>query len=198
MRHGEMANLGEVPFRRYYGSVDATPLFLMLAGLYFERTGDRETIEAIWPNIEAALAWIDTFGDRDGDGFVEYHRETESGLVNQGWKDSHDAIFHADGSTAAGPIALCEVQGYVFAAKRAVAGIARAPRPSGARGAAARRGREPARSIRASVLVRGDRHLRAGARRRQAAVPRARLECRPRPLHRHRATRTRAPRSPPR
>ena len=124
MRHGEMANLGEVPFRRYYGSVDATPLFLMLAGQYFERTGDRETIEAIWPNIEAALAWIDMFGDRDGDGFVEYHRETESGLVNQGWKDSYDAIFHADGSMAAGPIALCEVQGYVFAAKCAVAGIA--------------------------------------------------------------------------
>ena len=124
MRHGEMANLGEVPFRRYYGSVDATPLFLMLAGQYFGRTGDRETIEAIWPNIEAALAWIDMFGDRDGDGFVEYHRETESGLVNQGWKDSYDAIFHADGSMAAGPIALCEVQGYVFAAKCAVAGIA--------------------------------------------------------------------------
>ena len=129
MRHGEMANLGEVPFRRYYGSVDATPLFLMLAGQYFGRTGDRETIEAIWPNIEAALAWIDMFGDRDGDGFVEYHRETESGLVNQGWKDSYDAIFHADGSMAAGPIALCEVQGYVFAAKCAVAGIAETPRP---------------------------------------------------------------------
>ena len=145
MRHGEMANLGEVPFRRYYGSVDATPLFLMLAGQYFERTGDRETIEAIWPNIEAALAWIDMFGDRDGDGFVEYHRETESGLVNQGWKDSYDAIFHADGSMAAGPIALCEVQGYVFAAKCAVAGIARAPRPRRARAKLRARSREPAR-----------------------------------------------------
>ena len=169
MRHGEMANLGEVPFRRYYGSVDATPLFLMLAGQYFERTGDRETIEAIWPNIEAALAWIDMFGDRDGDGFVEYHRETESGLVNQGWKDSYDAIFHADGSMAAGPIALCEVQGYVFAAKRAVAGIAEAPRPYAELAEKLRRrSRAPTRSIRAKVLVRGDRHLRAGARRRRS------------------------------
>ena len=87
-RLGEMANLGEVPFRRYYGSVDATPLFLLLAGMYFERTGDMETIAAIWPNIEAALAWIDVHGDQDGDGFVEYFREIGSGLANQGWKDS--------------------------------------------------------------------------------------------------------------
>jgi len=123
-RHGEMANLGEVPFRRYYGTVDATPLFLLLAGLYFERTGDLETLLEIWPNVEAALRWIDEHGDRDGDGFVEYYRETESGLANQGWKDSHDAIFHADGSGAEGPIALCEVQGYVYAAKRSIAAVA--------------------------------------------------------------------------
>lgn len=124
MRFGEMANLGEVPFRRYYGSVDATPLFLVLAGAYFDRTGDRATIDRIWPHMEAALRWIDEFGDLDGDGFVEYHREKESGLVNQGWKDSHDSIFHRDGSAATGPIALCEVQAYVFAAKRAVASLA--------------------------------------------------------------------------
>jgi glycogen debranching enzyme len=123
-RHGEMANLGEVPFQRYYGSIDSTPLFLMLAGMYAERTGDLKTITEIWPNIVLALRWIDEFGDRDSDGFVEYHRETESGLANQGWKDSWDAIFHADGSLASGAIALCEVQGYVFAAKRAVARLA--------------------------------------------------------------------------
>jgi glycogen debranching enzyme len=123
-RNGEMARLREVPFGRYYGSVDATPLFVMLAGLYFERTGDVTTIRAIWPNIEAALLWCDTFGDRDRDGFVEYFRETESGLANQGWKDSHDSIFHADGSLAQGPIALCEVQGYVYAAKQAAATLA--------------------------------------------------------------------------
>lgn len=123
-RLGEMAQLGEVPFRRYYGSVDATPLFIMLAGQYYECTGDGETIDAIWPNIEAALRWCDEYGDRDGDGFVEYHRETEKGLANQGWKDSHDSVFHADGSGAEGPIALCEVQAYVFAAKRAAARLA--------------------------------------------------------------------------
>ena len=124
-RHGEMANLKEVPFGHYYGTVDATPLFVMLAGMYHERTGDLETIRAIWPNIEAALAWCDEQGDRDGDGFLEYARETEAGLANQGWKDSQDSIFHADGSDAKGPIALCEVQGYLFAAKQAAADLAR-------------------------------------------------------------------------
>jgi glycogen debranching enzyme len=123
-RHGEMARLKEVPFALYYGTVDATPLFVMLAGMYFERTGDKATIDAIWPNIEAALNWCDVFGDRDGDGFVEYYRETESGLANQGWKDSQDSVFHADGSDALGPIALCEVQGYVYAAKCAAAVLA--------------------------------------------------------------------------
>jgi glycogen debranching enzyme len=117
-RLGEMALTGEVPFRLYYGTVDATPLFVMLAGQYFERTGDRPTVAALWPHIEAALRWCDEYGDRDGDGFVEYYRETEQGLANQGWKDSHDSIFHADGSAAEGPIALCEVQAYVYAAKR--------------------------------------------------------------------------------
>ncbi len=124
-RHGEMAALGEVPFRRYYGSVDATPLFVMLAGAYLERTADVGTLRQLWPNIEAALRWIDVYGDRDRDGFVEYGRRSEEGLVNQGWKDSNDSIFHADGSLARGPIALVEVQGYVFAAKRAAASIAR-------------------------------------------------------------------------
>jgi len=125
-RGGEMARLGEVPFRLYYGSVDATPLFVMLAGQYLKRSGDIATIRAIWPNIKAALAWIDGAGDPDGDGFVEYARMTEKGLANQGWKDSFDSIFHADGSAAEGPIALCEVQAYVFAAKQAAAQIARA------------------------------------------------------------------------
>ena len=124
-RHGEMARLKEVPFGFYYGTVDATPLFVMLAGAYHDQTGDRETIERIWPNIEAALAWCDIYGDRDGDGFVEYYRETEAGLANQGWKDSNDSIFHADGSDAEGPIALCEVQGYVYAAKTAAADLGR-------------------------------------------------------------------------
>ena len=124
-RGGEMAYLGEVPFSRYYGSIDSTPLFLMLAGAYADRTGDLAFIDSIWPNILAALSWIDRFGDVDGDGFVEYARRSPRGLVNQGWKDSQDAIFHANGSLADGPIALCEVQGYVYAARLAVSTLAR-------------------------------------------------------------------------
>ncbi|MCF4129416.1 amylo-alpha-1,6-glucosidase [Methylobacterium sp. SyP6R] len=123
-RNGEMAILGEVPFKLYYGTIDATPLFVMLAGQYYEQTGDLATIKAIWPNLLAALNWIDEYGDRDKDGFVEYARETEKGLANQGWKDSHDSIFHADGRMAQGPIALCEVQGYVYAAKKGAAKLA--------------------------------------------------------------------------
>ncbi len=125
VRHGEMAELGEVPFRHYYGSVDSTPLFVMLAGQYLERTGDVATIAGLWSNIERALDWIDQHGDRDGDGFVEYGRRNENGLANQGWKDSFDSVFHADGTLAEGPIALCEVQGYVYAARHAAATIAR-------------------------------------------------------------------------
>jgi glycogen debranching enzyme len=121
MRGGEMAALREVPFAQYYGSVDATPLFVLLAGLYVERTGDDETLAELWPSIEAALRWIDGAGDPDRDGFVEYQRASEQGLANQGWKDSYDAIFHADGRLAEGYIALAEVQGYVFAGKRLAA-----------------------------------------------------------------------------
>jgi glycogen debranching enzyme len=124
-RQGEMARLGEVPFDRYYGSVDATPLFVLLAAAYYRRTGDRAFIEQIWPNIERALNWIETYGDADRDGFIEYLRHSPQGLVQQGWKDSRDSIFHADGTLAEGPIALCEVQGYVYAAQRGAAELAR-------------------------------------------------------------------------
>jgi glycogen debranching enzyme len=125
MRGGEMAALREVPFAQYYGSVDSTPLFVLLAGLYVERTGDEATLAELWPAIEAALQWIDGPGDPDKDGFVEYQRATEQGLANQGWKDSFDAIFHADGRLAEGYIALAEVQGYVFAGKQLAARCAR-------------------------------------------------------------------------
>jgi glycogen debranching enzyme len=121
MRRGEMAALGEVPFARYYGTVDATPLFVLLAGLYYEYTGDHDLIQTLWPHVDLALQWIDNYGDVDGDGFVEYARRGSKGLIQQGWKDSHDSIFHADGTLAEAPIALCEVQGYVYAAKRAAA-----------------------------------------------------------------------------
>ncbi len=125
MRGGEMAALGEIPFGRYYGSIDSTPLFVVLAGAYYERTGDVRLVEDLWGNLEAALGWLDRHGDADGDGFVEYARRAPSGLVSQGWKDSYDSVFHADGALAEGPIALCEVQGYTFAARRAAAALAR-------------------------------------------------------------------------
>jgi len=124
MRKGEMARLREVPFGRYYGSVDSTPLFVLLAAAYYERTADLEFVKSIWPNITAALEWIDTFGDIDRDGFVEYARHSETGLLQQGWKDSQDSVFHADGTLAKGPIALCEVQSYVYAAKSRIAAAA--------------------------------------------------------------------------
>jgi glycogen debranching enzyme len=125
-RRCEMANTGEVPFGRYYGSVDATPLFVALAGAYWRRTGDLAFIRQIWPSLLAALRWIDGRGDLDGDGFVEYARRSPRGLEQQGWKDSHDSIFHADGRLAEAPIALCEVQAYVYEAKLLAAELAAA------------------------------------------------------------------------
>jgi glycogen debranching enzyme len=124
-RRGEMAALGEIPFGQYYGSVDSTPLFVMAAGAFYERTADRDFVQAIWPHVVAALDWIDRFGDSDGDGFIEYARQCPRGLSVQGWKDSWDSVFHADGSLAEGPVALCEVQGYVYAARLAAARMAR-------------------------------------------------------------------------
>lgn len=125
VRYGEMAELGEVPFRRYYGSIDSTLLFVLLAGEYLKRTADFATIQSLLPAIEAALAWIDEHGDRDGDGFVEYGRRTEEGLINQAWKDSHDSIFHIDGTLAKGPIAIAEVQAYLYGAWHGAAEIFR-------------------------------------------------------------------------
>src|SRR5882724_2686245 len=123
-RDDEMAILGEVPFRRYDGSIDATPLFIMLAGAYHKRTSDRAFVESIWSNVQRALEWIDHYGDVDGDGFVEYSRRSKHGLIHQSWKDSHDSVFHSDGVLAEAPIALCEVQSYVYAAKLAASELA--------------------------------------------------------------------------
>ncbi len=125
LRTGEMAGSGELPHTPYYGSVDSTPLWLILLGETYDWTGDRALVDRLWPNALAALDWIDRYGDRDGDGFVEYERRTDGGLLNQGWKDSSDAIRDRDGNQAVPPIALAEVQGYVFAAKRRMAGLAR-------------------------------------------------------------------------
>jgi glycogen debranching enzyme len=113
-RKGEMADLDEIPFKQYYGSIDSTPLFIILAGSYYKRTGDIETIAKLWPNIELALIWIEKYGDIDGDTFIEYSRKEKSGLFNQGWKDSYDAVSYSNGQIVIPPVALCEVQGYVY------------------------------------------------------------------------------------
>jgi glycogen debranching enzyme len=123
-RKGEMVSLKEIPFGCYYGTIDATPLFVALAGHYYERTGDRAFIQELWPHIQLALNWIDTYGDVDKDSFVEYERRAVGGLSHQGWKDSEDSIFHADGNSAPPSIALCEVQGYVYDAKLKAAQLA--------------------------------------------------------------------------
>jgi glycogen debranching enzyme len=123
LRCGELARARLIPHTPYYGTVDATPLFVLLAAAYFRWTGDLQTLTELRPAIDAALRWIDTHGDRDGDGFVEYQRRSPAGLENQGWKDSQDSVLHADGSPAEGPIALVEVQGYVYLAKLRIAEV---------------------------------------------------------------------------
>ncbi len=125
MRTGEMALAGETPHDAYYGSVDSTPLWLILLGEAHAWTGDDALLDRLWPNALAALDWIERSGDLDGDGFVEYERRSKLGLLNQGWKDSGDSIRHTDGRPAEGPIALAEVQGYAYAARRALARLAR-------------------------------------------------------------------------
>ncbi|HLF77805.1 MAG TPA: amylo-alpha-1,6-glucosidase [Dehalococcoidia bacterium] len=115
-RDDELSAIGELPYQRYYGSIDSTPLFLLLAAEYFRWTGDTEFLSDLMPAIEAALRWLRDFGDPDRDGFIEYMTDSSDGLRNQGWKDSGEAIMHTDGSLCTGPIALCEVQGYVYAA----------------------------------------------------------------------------------
>jgi glycogen debranching enzyme len=123
LRVGELARAGVIPHTPYYGTVDATPLFLIRAADYYRWTADLEILRQLRPALDAALGWIDRYGDRDGDGFVEYERRSPGGLQNQGWKDSHDSVVHADGSLAEGPIALVEVQGYVYMAKREIAAV---------------------------------------------------------------------------
>ncbi|MCL3882690.1 glycogen debranching N-terminal domain-containing protein [Marivita sp. GX14005] len=125
-RDGEMARLGEVPYHRYYGGIDQTLLFVMLAEEYYRRTGDLDWLSGFRPAIDKALAWAAEYGDTDGDGLIEYLRSTDRGLRNQGWKDSGNAMFHADGEMASGPIALVEVQAYHHAAQRAAGALYRA------------------------------------------------------------------------
>jgi len=122
-RQDEMTATGELPFSPYYGSVDSTPLFLLLAGEYYAWTADLELLRKLEPNLRLALDWIDVLADIDGDGYIEYEARSPVGLVNQGWKDSPDAIINADGTLAKPPIALVEVQGYLYAAKKKLAPV---------------------------------------------------------------------------
>jgi glycogen debranching enzyme len=124
-RGGEMTRHGEMPFGPYYGSIDATPLFLILLSETFNWTADERLVEELLPAAYRALEWIDRYGDMDGDGFVEYMRRSPKGLVNQGWKDSWDGNMHRDGRVARPPIALAEVQGYVYDAKYRMASLLR-------------------------------------------------------------------------
>jgi glycogen debranching enzyme len=124
MRTGEMANCREIPYIPYYGTVDATPLFLILLEAYIRWTNDLTLLQQLWPHAEAAARWLIDYGDKDGDGFIEYHKASEKGLANQGWKDAWDSVSDSDGRLATSPIALCEVQGYAFAGYRAMGYLA--------------------------------------------------------------------------
>jgi glycogen debranching enzyme len=126
LRFGELTARGERPYSPYFGSADATPLFLILLDEYHRWSGDGDLVRALEPNARAALAWIEDSGDADGDGYVEYsRRDATTGLINQCWKDSWDAIQFADGTIARGPIATCEIQGYAYDARRRAARLAR-------------------------------------------------------------------------
>ena len=182
LRTGEMARTGELPFRPYYGSVDATPLWLILFAATYDWTGDRELVDRLWPNALRALDWIDRYGDRDGDGFIEYERRTPRGLVNQGWKDSSDGIRDRQGRLAPTPIALGRGPG-LRVRREDAAGGARADARRRGPGATPRGGRrDPAPPVRGLVLVRGAGVLRHGARRGEAAGQRHRLERWPLPV----------------
>lgn len=116
IRYGELAGTNQVPFTPYYGTIDATPLFLLLTAEYYHWTGDADFVSSLMPHLDAALAWIKNYGDQDGDSFVEYYQKSSKGIANQGWKDSADSVVHRNGDYAEAPIALVEVQGYVYQA----------------------------------------------------------------------------------
>jgi glycogen debranching enzyme len=125
IRYGELASTNQVPFTPYYGTIDATPLFLLLAAEYYHWTGDADFISGLMPHLQAALKWVKEYGDADDDSFVEYYQKSSKGIANQGWKDSADSVVHRNGDYAEAPIALVEVQGYVYQALTRLAPIFR-------------------------------------------------------------------------
>ena len=175
---------GEVPFGPYYGSVDATPLWLILLSETHRWTGDSALVDELWPNALAALEWIDRAASDDPDGFVAYRRRSAGGLFNQGWKDSGDAIRRRDGGQAVPPIRLAEVQGYVFDARRRMAELARLRGEDALAADARAQGRVPPPGVRGTLLAAGPRLLRNGARRRRDACRRDQLQPGPLPVER--------------
>jgi glycogen debranching enzyme len=125
LRRGMLAETGQLPHHPYYGAHDSTPLFLILLAEYERWTADTQLVRELEPAARAALDWIERFGDLDGDGFLEYRRRSPKGLANQCWKDSDTSIRFADGRTASGPIATCEIQAYAYAARIGLARLAR-------------------------------------------------------------------------
>jgi glycogen debranching enzyme len=165
LRCGMPADSGQVPHRPYYGSHDATPLFLILLDEYDRWSGDVDVIRELEPAARAAVAWIEGPGDLDGDGYLEYRTRSTAGLANQCWKDSWNSILFADGRLAVPPIATCELQGYAFDARlrsarpaRRAWGDAAARRPArGRRGSPGVGGRRPAARLRALLGLDPDR-----------------------------------------
>ena len=184
MRFGTSARSALGSGEVYYGSIDATPLFVMLLGELRRWDVADDLVDRLLPHADRALEWIERFGDRDGDGYVEYGRRSDRGLANQGWKDSWDAIRFLDGELAHAPIALCEVQGYVYSAYIARAHFAREAGDHDARAGVPAEGPRPLDAVQRGLLARRARLVRARARRRQAPHRRAGVEPGPLPLDR--------------
>ena len=196
IRHGELAQLGILPFQPYYGTHDATSLFISVLSYLYQWLGDPAVLRRYLPNAEAAMAWIDSAGDRDGDGFQEYATRSSHGYYNQGWKDAEDAIQHEDGAIAPLPLAVCELQGYAYDAKIRLATIydILGQPEDGVRFCA-----RPASSTsdQRSVLVGCRRDVLHGSRWTQAADPFRHVEFRPPALVRDRPSRPSGARGPP-
>ena len=195
-RNSEMAVLKEVPFGRYYGSVDATPLFVLLAGAYYERTGDRAFVESLWPHLEAGLHWIDVYGDRDGDGFVEYRPAIGQWSTPPGMERLSHRRLPRRRLAGPGPYRPMRGPGLCLCRPPGRRGAGCCPGPGQAGDGAGTAGRGAAATLRAGVLVRGAVHLRPGPGRGQAALPGADFQRRAVPVHRHREPGTGSPRRP--
>ena len=198
LRYGELAHFQLIPHTPYYGTADATPLYLIVLHAAWRATGDRALLDRqICRRAEGCLAWIDDYGDRDGDGFQEYQTRSPDGYENMAWKDAGDSMIYPDGSLVKGPKALCELQGYVYDAWLRMAEIFDELGEPGPRGRAARQGRRAVHPLQRRVLGRGQRLLRLHAGRREAAGADRRIQSRASAVVRHRAAGARRARGRP-